>query len=155
MSTYEILSLPLLAAKLTGQGFYLIYIVASDTQHMSTSSDPFDVMIKMFEEKKSILIRKNQELQKLSGAAEISEYKRLANDILRNHTLTTYSILSFLQMSVIGEAARQSQISVLKHIIVQLQEVKNNPEMMRNINESFDKYNEYLERYSYLSGFEM
>jgi hypothetical protein len=155
MSTYEILSLPLLAAKLTGQGFYLIYIVTSDTQHMSTSSDPFDVMIKMFEEKKSILIRKNQELQKLSGAAEISEYKRLANDILRNHTLTTYSILSFLQMSVIGEAARQSQIAVLKDIIVQLQEVKNNPEMMRYIDESFDKYNKYLERYSYLSGFKV
>ena len=53
---------------------------------MSTSGDPFDAMIKMFEEKKSILIRKNQELQKLSGAAEISEYKRLANGILRNHT---------------------------------------------------------------------
>jgi hypothetical protein len=122
---------------------------------MSTSSDPFNAMIKMFEEKKSILIRKNQELQKLSGAAEVSEYKRLANDILRNHTLTTYSILSFLQMSVMGEAARQSQINVLKHIIVQLQEVKNNPEMMRSINESFDKYNEFLERYSYLSGFKM
>ncbi|MDQ3840659.1 MAG: hypothetical protein M3297_15495 [Thermoproteota archaeon] len=122
---------------------------------MSTSSDPFNAMIKMFEEKKSILIRKNQELQKLSGAAEVSEYKRLANDILRNHTLTTYSILSFLQMSVMGEAARQSQINVLKHIIVQLQEVKNNPEMMRSINESFDKYNEFLERHSYLSGFKM
>ena len=39
---------------------------------MSTSNDPFDAMIKMFEEKKSILIRKNQELQKLSESAGIS-----------------------------------------------------------------------------------
>ena len=122
---------------------------------MITNGNPFDAMIKMFEVKKSILIRKNQELQKLSESAEISEYKRLAKDILRNHTLTTYSILSFLQMSVIGEAARQSQIAVLKHIIVQLQEVKNNPEMMRYINESFDKFNKYLERYSYLSRFKV
>jgi hypothetical protein len=135
------------------QGFYFIYIVASHSQHMSTGGDPFDAMIKMFEEKKSVLIRMNQELQKLSGAAEISEYKRLAKDILRNHTLTTYSILSFLQMSVVGEAARQNQIAVLKDIIVQLQEVKNNPEMKRYIDESFDKCNKYLERYSYLSGF--
>jgi len=132
---------------------FYIYIVASHSQHMSTGGDPFDAMIKMFEEKKSVLIRMNQELQKLSGAAEISEYKRLAKDILRNHTLTTYSILSFLQMSVVGEAARQNQIAVLKHIIVQLQEVKNNPEMKRYIDESFDKCNKYLERYSYLSGF--
>jgi hypothetical protein len=103
---------------------------------MSTNINPFDAMIKMFEEKKSILIRKNQDLQKLSESAEISEYKRLAKDILRNHTLTTYSILSFLQMSVIGEAARQSQIAILKDIVVQLQEVKNNPEMMKHINET-------------------
>jgi hypothetical protein len=122
---------------------------------MSTSGDSFDAMIKMFEEKKSVLIRKNQELQKLSESAEISEYKRLAKDILRNHTLTTYSILSFLQMSVIGEAARQKQIAVLKDIVVQLQEVKNNPEIMRYINEAFDKYNKYLEGYSYLSGFKV
>src|SRR5918912_2070973 len=100
---------------------------------MTTNGNPFDAMIKMFEEKKSILIRKNQELQKLSGAAEISEYKRLANDILRNHTLTAYSILSFLQMSVIGEAARQSQIAVLKDVVIQLEEVKNNPETLRYI----------------------
>jgi hypothetical protein len=122
---------------------------------MSTSGDSFDAMIKMFEEKKSVLIRKNQELQKLSESAEISEYKRLDKDILRNHTLTTYSILSFLQMSVIGEAARQKQIAVLKDIVVQLQEVKNNPEIMRYINEAFDKYNKYLEGYSYLSGFKV
>ena len=122
---------------------------------MITNGNPFDAMIKMFEEKKSILIRKNQELQKLSESAEISEYKRLAKDILRNHTLTTYSILSFLQMSVIGEAARQSQVTILKDVVVQLEEVKNNPEMMRDINETFDKYNKYLERYSYLSGFKV
>ena len=122
---------------------------------MSTSNDSFDAMIKMFEEKKSILIRKNQELQKLSESAGISEYKRLSKDILRNHTLTIYSILSFLQMSVIGEAARQSQIAVLKDVIIHLQEVKNNPEMMRGINEAFDKYNKYLERYGYLSGFKV
>ena len=122
---------------------------------MSTSGDSFDAMIKMFEEKKSVLIKKNQELQKLSESAEISEYKRLAKDILRNHTLTIYSILSFLQMSVMGEAARQSQIATLKSILVQLQEVKNNPEIMRYINEAFDKYNEYLEKYSYLSGYKV
>ena len=87
--------------------------------------------------------------------AEISEYKRLAKDILKNHTLTTYSILSFLQMSVIGEAARQSQIAVLKDVVVKLEEVKNNPETLRYINEVFDKYNKYLERYSYLSGFKV
>src|SRR5215212_1482545 len=113
---------------------------------MITNDNQFDAMIKMFEEKKSVLIKKNQELQKLSESAEISEYKRLAKDILKNHTLTTYSILSFLQMSVIGEAARQNQIAVLKHIIVQLQEVKNNPEMKRYIDKSFDKCNKYLER---------
>jgi hypothetical protein len=122
---------------------------------MSTSNDPFDAMIKMFEEKKSILIRKNQELQKLSESAGISEYKRLSKDILRNHTLTIYSILSFLQMSVIGEAARQSQIAVLKDVIIHLQEVKNNPGMMRGVNEAFDKYNKYLERYGYLSGYKV
>ncbi len=49
---------------------------------MTTNSKQFDAMIKMFEEKKSILIKKNQELQKLSESAEISEYKRLAKDIL-------------------------------------------------------------------------
>jgi formate dehydrogenase maturation protein FdhE len=122
---------------------------------MSTSGDSFDAMIKMFEEKKSVLIKKNQELQKLSESAEISEYKRLAKGILRNHTLTIYSILSFLQMSVMGEAARQSQIATLKSTLVQLQEVKNNPEIMRYINEAFDKYNEYLEKYSYLSGYKV
>jgi hypothetical protein len=122
---------------------------------MSKSGDSFGAMIKMFEEKKSVLIKKNQELQKLSGSAEISEYKRLAKDILRNHTLTIYSILSFLQMSVMGEAARQSQIATLKSALVQLQEVKNNPEIMRYINEAFDKYDEYLERYSYLSGYKV
>jgi formate dehydrogenase maturation protein FdhE len=122
---------------------------------MSTSGDSLDAMIKMFEEKKSVLIKKNQELQKLSESAEISEYKRLAKDILRNHTLTIYSILSFLQMSVMGEAARQSQIATLKSTLVQLQEVKNNPEIMRYINEAFDKYNEYLEKYSYLSGYKV
>ncbi len=95
----------------------------------------------------------NQELQKLSESAEISEYKQLAKDILKNHTLTIYSILSFLQMSVIGEVARQSQITLLKDIVVQLEEVKNNPEMLRYINKEFDKYNKYLERYSYLSEF--
>jgi len=58
-------------------------------------------------------------------------------------------------MSVVGEAARQNQIAVLKHIIVQLQEVKNNPEIMRYINEAFDKYNEYLEKYSYLSRYKV
>ena len=57
-------------------------------------------------------------------------------------------------MSVIGEAARQSQITVLKDIVVQLEEVKNNPEMLRYINEAFGKYNKYLEKYSYLSGLE-
>ncbi len=123
--------------------------------YMSTSGDSFDAMIKMFEEKKSVLIKKNQELQKLSESAEISEYKRLAKGILRNHTLTIYSILSFLQMSVMGEAARQSQIATLKSTLIQLQEVKNNPEIMRYINEAFDKYNEYLERYSYLSGYKV
>jgi formate dehydrogenase maturation protein FdhE len=122
---------------------------------MSKSGDSFDAMIKMFEEKKSVLIKKNQELQKLSESAEISEYKRLAKDILRNHTLTIYFILSFLQMSVMGEAARQSQIATLKSALVQLQEVKNNPEIMRYINEAFDKYDEYLERYSYLSGYKV
>ena len=122
---------------------------------MITNSNQFDAMIKMFEEKKSILIKKNQELQKLSESAEISEYKRLAKDILKNHTLTTYSILSFLQMSVIGEAARQNQIAVLKDVVVQLEGVKNNPETLRYINEVFDKYNKYLERYSYLSGFKV
>lgn len=122
---------------------------------MSKSGDSFGAMIKMFEEKKSVLIKRNQELQKLSGSAEISEYKRLAKDILRNHTLTIYSILSFLQMSVMGEAARQSQIATLKSALVQLQEVKNNPEIMRYINEAFDKYDEYLERYSYLSGYKV
>ena len=122
---------------------------------MSTSNDPFDAMIKMFEEKKSILIRKDQELQKLSESAGISEYKRLSKDILRNHTLTIYSILSFLQMSVTGEAARQSQIAVLKDVIIHLQEVKNNPEMIRGIKEAFDKYNKCLERYGYLSGFKV
>jgi hypothetical protein len=122
---------------------------------MTTNSKQFDAMIKIFEEKKSILIKKNQELQKLSESAEISEYKRLAKDILKNHTLTTYSILSFLQMSVIGEAVRQSQIAVLKDVVVKLEEVKNNPETLRYINEAFDKYNKYLERYSYLSGFKV
>jgi hypothetical protein len=122
---------------------------------MITNSNQFDAMVKMFEEKKSILIKKNQELQKLSESAEISEYKRLAKDILKNHTLTTYSILSFLQMSVIGEAARQNQIAVLKDVVVQLEGVKNNPETLRYINEAFDKYNKYLERYSYLSGFKV
>lgn len=131
-----------------------IYIDYGIYSPMSTSNDLFDAMIKMFEEKKSILIRKNQELQKLSESAGISEYKRLSKDILRNHTLTIYSILSFLQMSVIG-AARQSQISVLKDVIIHLQEVKSNPEMMRGINEAFDKYNKYLERYGYLSGFKV
>jgi acyl carrier protein phosphodiesterase len=97
-------------------------------------------MIKMFEDKKFVLIRMNQELQKLSESAE-TEYKQLAKDILKNYTLTTYSILSFLQMSVIGEAARQSQITVLKDIVVQLEEVKNNPEMLKYINEAFGKYN--------------
>ena len=58
-------------------------------------------------------------------------------------------------MSVIGEAARQSQIAVLKDVIIHLQEVKNNSEMMRSINEAYDKYNKYLERYGYLSGFKM
>lgn len=48
-------------------------------------------------------------------------------------------------MSVKGEAARQSQIAVLKDVIIHLQEVKNSPEMMRDINEAFDKYNKYLE----------
>ena len=122
---------------------------------MITNDNQFDAMIKMFEEKKSVLIKKNQELQKLSESAEISEYKRLAKGILRNHTLTIYSILSFLQMSVMGEAARQSQIATLKTTLVQLQEVKNNPEITRYINEAFDKYNEYLERYSYLSGYKV
>ena len=122
---------------------------------MITNGNQFDAMIKMFEEKKSILIKKNQGLQKLSESAEISEYKRLAKDILKNHTLTTYSILSFLQMSVIGEAARQNQIAVLKDVVVQLERVKNNPETLRYINEVFDKYNKYLERYSYLSGFKV
>ena len=122
---------------------------------MITNGNQFDAMIKMFEKKKSILIKKNQELQKLSESAEISEYKRLAKDILKNHTLTTYSILSFLQMSVIGEAARQNQIAVLKDVVVQLEGVKNNPETLRYINEVFDKYNKYLERYSYLSGFKV
>jgi acyl carrier protein phosphodiesterase len=122
---------------------------------MTTNSKQFGAMIKIFEEKKSILIKKNQELQKLSESAEISEYKRLAKDILKNHTLTTYSILSFLQMSVIGEAVRQSQIAVLKDVVVKLEEVKNNPETLRYINEAFDKYNKYLERYSYLSGFKV
>ena len=122
---------------------------------MITNGNQFDAMIKMFEKKKSILIKKNQELQKLSESAEISEYKRLAKDILKNHTLTTYSILSFLQMPVIGEAARQNQIAVLKDVVVQLEGVKNNPETLRYINEVFDKYNKYLERYSYLSGFKV
>ena len=42
-----------------------------------------NLMLKMFEKKKSILIKKNQELQKLSESAEISEYKRLVKDILK------------------------------------------------------------------------
>ncbi|MDQ3840654.1 MAG: hypothetical protein M3297_15470 [Thermoproteota archaeon] len=120
---------------------------------MSTNSGPFDAMIKIFEDKEIYLDQNEPRTSEIIRISRISEYKQLAKDILKNHTLTIYSILSFLQMSVIGEIARQSQITLLKDIVVQLEEVKNNPEMLRYINKEFDKYNKYLERYSYLSEF--
>jgi preprotein translocase subunit SecF len=104
------------------------------------SKDSFESIKNMLQSRRFELKRINQRLQRLEP--DSYEFKRLSKNMFKIQTDTLSLIITLLQNMVIAQVGLKNQIDFVKDILVQLHEVRENPQMMSDIKERFKQYND-------------
>jgi hypothetical protein len=104
------------------------------------SEKDLDQIRKSFRTKRIALDTMLQEFAKHASNAT-NDFDRITNKSLVIDAKLIRNLTVWIEMLVIENIGLKKQIDILKDIVVQLREVKGNPEMMEDIEKAFRDYN--------------
>jgi hypothetical protein len=111
------------------------------------SNNPDEELLKQMDEVRKSFLKKRNLLNTMYHQFEnkarhaSSDFERDICDAISKQALVTRSLTVWMESMVVGNLGMKLQHDILKDIIVQLREVRENPQMMEDIETAFRDYN--------------
>ncbi|MFL6483799.1 MAG: hypothetical protein ACJ70Z_03670 [Nitrososphaera sp.] len=103
------------------------------------SEEDLDEMRKSFRTKRILLNTMQEEFKKHAGNAR-SDFERVTFKTLSKDAELIRNLSVWIETLVIENVGLKKQLDILHDIVVQLREVKENPAMMKDIDDAFKDY---------------
>jgi hypothetical protein len=104
------------------------------------SNKTLESIRKGFSERRNRLRILQNEFDRLSKTEKEDDFKRMSFDVMEDYASYMIDIYTRLEEIWISNFALKDQFELLKDIVIQLPDVKNNPQILQDIEKLFKKY---------------